>query len=79
MLTFALNRCMDFPGGGWCCCHYGHKAYSCFQGGENDLGLWLYTPDSTQDGSWSEEPEKKLMDVLGKCDERSVGASLAWI
>ncbi|KAJ7810000.1 hypothetical protein B0H14DRAFT_2524449 [Mycena olivaceomarginata] len=39
-------------------------------GGENDLGLWLYTPDSTQDGSWSEEPEKKLMDVLGKCDER---------
>ncbi|KAJ7823426.1 hypothetical protein B0H14DRAFT_2826750 [Mycena olivaceomarginata] len=45
-------------------------AYSCFQGGENDLGLWLYTPDSTQDGSWSEEPEKKLMDVLGKCDER---------
>ncbi|KAJ6467844.1 hypothetical protein C8R45DRAFT_1019192 [Mycena sanguinolenta] len=39
-------------------------------GGEDDLALSVYTPDSTQDGSWTEPAEIKLMDVIGKCDIR---------
>ncbi|KAJ7234508.1 hypothetical protein B0H12DRAFT_1076331 [Mycena haematopus] len=39
-------------------------------GGENDLALSVYTPDSAQDGTWTEAPEKKITDVIGKCDIR---------
>ncbi|KAF8195306.1 hypothetical protein K438DRAFT_1827229 [Mycena galopus ATCC 62051] len=39
-------------------------------GKENDLALSLYTPDNNEDESWTEEPEKKLTDVLGECDVR---------
>lgn len=42
------------------------------QGEANDLVLWVYTPDSTQDGSWTDKAEIKLTDVLGPCDVRSV-------
>ncbi|KAJ7842959.1 hypothetical protein B0H14DRAFT_2779732 [Mycena olivaceomarginata] len=39
-------------------------------GEANDLVLWVYTPDSTQDGSWTDKAEIKLTDVLGPCDVR---------
>ncbi|KAF7367871.1 FAD-binding-3 domain-containing protein [Mycena sanguinolenta] len=39
-------------------------------GRENDLALSLYTPDATQDGTWTEEPEKNINDVIGPCDIR---------
>ncbi|KAJ6505352.1 hypothetical protein C8R45DRAFT_1209128 [Mycena sanguinolenta] len=39
-------------------------------GRENDLALSLYTPDSTQDGTWTEAPEKNINDVIGNCDIR---------
>jgi len=37
-------------------------------GKENDISLLLYTPDSSQDGTWTEEAEKEITDVLGPCD-----------
>ncbi|KAJ7148147.1 hypothetical protein C8R43DRAFT_1129294 [Mycena crocata] len=37
-------------------------------GKEKDIALWLYTPDSTQDGSWKEDADPKLSEVLGSCD-----------
>ncbi|KAJ7159071.1 hypothetical protein C8R43DRAFT_359147 [Mycena crocata] len=37
-------------------------------GKENDIALWLYTPDSTQNGTWKDEAERKLSDVLGPSD-----------
>ncbi|KAJ7830851.1 hypothetical protein B0H13DRAFT_2679470 [Mycena leptocephala] len=39
-------------------------------GEANDLALCIYTPDSSQDGTWTEEAEKKFTDVLGQCDVR---------
>ncbi|KAF7371202.1 FAD-binding-3 domain-containing protein [Mycena sanguinolenta] len=39
-------------------------------GGENDLALTVYTPDSTQDSSWTEPAQMKLKDVMGECDIR---------
>ncbi|KAJ6505347.1 hypothetical protein C8R45DRAFT_1209123 [Mycena sanguinolenta] len=39
-------------------------------GHENDLALSVYTTDSTQDGTWTEPPEKRITDVIGKCDVR---------
>ncbi|KAJ6471941.1 hypothetical protein C8R45DRAFT_414856 [Mycena sanguinolenta] len=39
-------------------------------GGENDLALTVFTPDGTQDGSWTEPAQMKLLDVMGKCDIR---------
>ncbi|KAJ7123109.1 hypothetical protein C8R44DRAFT_160970 [Mycena epipterygia] len=43
-------------------------AITCATGKEENIALWLYTPDSTQDGTWTEEAERKLTDVLGPCD-----------
>ncbi|KAJ7638217.1 hypothetical protein FB45DRAFT_902293 [Roridomyces roridus] len=38
-------------------------------GKDRDLSLLVYTPDSSQDPTWTEEAEKKLVDVLGtECD-----------
>ncbi|KAJ7254971.1 hypothetical protein B0H12DRAFT_1233240 [Mycena haematopus] len=39
-------------------------------GGERDIAISVYTPDSTQDGTWTEPAEKKITDVIGKCDIR---------
>ncbi|KAJ7234513.1 hypothetical protein B0H12DRAFT_1222829 [Mycena haematopus] len=39
-------------------------------GPEHDLALSLYTRDVTQDGTWTEESEKKITDVVGECDIR---------
>ncbi|KAF7345825.1 FAD-binding-3 domain-containing protein [Mycena venus] len=38
-------------------------------GKDNDISLLLYTPDNSQDGTWTENAEKKITDVLGSCDE----------
>ncbi|KAJ7488100.1 hypothetical protein FB451DRAFT_1226419 [Mycena latifolia] len=43
-------------------------AMTCPVGSENDIMLWVYTPDSSQDGTWTEEAEQKITDVLGPCD-----------
>ncbi|KAJ7890918.1 hypothetical protein B0H14DRAFT_2689079 [Mycena olivaceomarginata] len=59
-------------------CHYlgctiwagpnrGLKTFSV--GKENDISLLIYTPDSTQDGTWTQETEKQITDVLGPCDK----------
>ncbi|KAJ7057799.1 hypothetical protein C8F01DRAFT_1151111 [Mycena amicta] len=37
-------------------------------GQSQDLTFWVYTPDSDQDGSWTQPAERRLTDVLGKCD-----------
>ncbi|KAJ6466072.1 hypothetical protein C8R47DRAFT_1154381 [Mycena vitilis] len=39
-------------------------------GHANDLTIWVYTPDSQQDGSWKEKADIKLTDVIGPCDPR---------
>jgi salicylate hydroxylase len=42
------------------------------QGKENDISLLIYTPDSPQDGTWTQETEKQITDVLGPCDKQWV-------
>ncbi|KAJ7657378.1 hypothetical protein DFH06DRAFT_1328190 [Mycena polygramma] len=37
-------------------------------GKDRDVLLWVYTPDSSQDGSWSEEAERDIREVVGPCD-----------
>ncbi|KAJ7926409.1 hypothetical protein B0H13DRAFT_2653845 [Mycena leptocephala] len=37
-------------------------------GKERDVLLWVYTPDSSQDGSWNERAEKHIGEVVGSCD-----------
>ncbi|KAF8180698.1 hypothetical protein K438DRAFT_1976521 [Mycena galopus ATCC 62051] len=39
-------------------------------GQEKDLILSVITPDGTEGGTWTESPDKKLIDVLGQCDVR---------
>ncbi|KAJ6451297.1 hypothetical protein C8R45DRAFT_91468 [Mycena sanguinolenta] len=39
-------------------------------GNEQDISLFLFTPDSCQDSTWTREAETKITDVLGPCDER---------
>ncbi|KAJ7197418.1 hypothetical protein GGX14DRAFT_471303, partial [Mycena pura] len=39
-------------------------------GEAEDLTLWVYTPDSSQDGTWINEAEMPITDVLGPCDAR---------
>ncbi|KAJ7687841.1 hypothetical protein B0H17DRAFT_1332303 [Mycena rosella] len=41
---------------------------TCAAGKEKDVTIWVYTPDSSQDGTWTEEAELKLADVMGSCD-----------
>ncbi|KAJ7730978.1 hypothetical protein DFH07DRAFT_945262 [Mycena maculata] len=38
-------------------------------GKEKDIMMWVYTPDSSQDGTWTDVAEKKFVDVLGPCAE----------
>ncbi|KAJ7779890.1 hypothetical protein B0H16DRAFT_1500163 [Mycena metata] len=38
-------------------------------GPDHDVSILLYTPDSSQNGTWVEAAEKKLIDVIGPCDE----------
>ncbi|KAJ6451329.1 hypothetical protein C8R45DRAFT_91957 [Mycena sanguinolenta] len=39
-------------------------------GKENDISLFLYTPDICQDSTWTRKAETRVTDVLGPCDER---------
>ncbi|KAK7042173.1 FAD-binding-3 domain-containing protein [Favolaschia claudopus] len=38
-------------------------------GQEHDVSMLIYTTDSSQDGTWIQEAEKKLPDILGPCNE----------
>ncbi|KAJ6594841.1 hypothetical protein B0H19DRAFT_1247480 [Mycena capillaripes] len=37
-------------------------------GKDRDITVWVYTPDSSPDGSWGVEAQQKLTDILGPCD-----------
>ncbi|KAJ7039389.1 hypothetical protein C8F04DRAFT_1086640 [Mycena alexandri] len=37
-------------------------------GKDEDVVFWVYTPDSSQDGTWTELAEKQISNVLGLCD-----------
>ncbi|KAJ7890898.1 hypothetical protein B0H14DRAFT_2689037 [Mycena olivaceomarginata] len=51
-------------------CHYLGVSLTTFSvGKENDISLLIYTPDSPQDGTWTQETEKQITDVLGPCDK----------
>ncbi|KAJ7687859.1 hypothetical protein B0H17DRAFT_1069457 [Mycena rosella] len=39
-------------------------------GKDNDISVWVYTPDGEQDGSWTESADQKLVDILGPCDSQ---------
>ncbi|KAJ6483232.1 hypothetical protein C8R45DRAFT_931850 [Mycena sanguinolenta] len=39
-------------------------------GNEQDISLFLFTPDICQDSTWTREAETKITDVLGPCDKR---------
>ncbi|KAJ6589226.1 hypothetical protein B0H19DRAFT_233413 [Mycena capillaripes] len=43
-------------------------AMTCHTGEEGDTTVWLYTPDSSQEGTWTDEAEKKISLVTGSCD-----------
>ncbi|KAJ7730971.1 hypothetical protein DFH07DRAFT_847897 [Mycena maculata] len=47
-----------------------HRGSMIWQVGEGDLAVSIYTPDSSQDGTWTEQAEKKFTDVVGRCDVR---------
>ncbi|KAJ7477032.1 hypothetical protein B0H11DRAFT_2234985 [Mycena galericulata] len=47
----------------------GRGAMTCLVGEANDITLWLYSSDNPQDGTWSEEAEIKITDVLGPSHE----------
>jgi hypothetical protein len=38
------------------------------QGKDQDVLLWVYTPDCSQDGSWNQEAERDIREVVGSCD-----------
>ncbi|KAJ7195788.1 hypothetical protein GGX14DRAFT_700658 [Mycena pura] len=40
------------------------------EGEAEDVNICLYTPDSSQDGTWKDETEMTITDVLGSCDAR---------
>ncbi|KAF7289943.1 FAD-binding-3 domain-containing protein [Mycena indigotica] len=37
-------------------------------GAAEDLTFWVYTPDSDQDGSWTQPADRRITDVVGECD-----------
>ncbi|KAJ7689547.1 hypothetical protein B0H17DRAFT_1202191 [Mycena rosella] len=41
-------------------------------GQDQDIVFWVYTPDSSQDGSWTQPVEQKIADILGPCDSMIV-------
>ncbi|KAJ7429388.1 hypothetical protein B0H11DRAFT_2409446 [Mycena galericulata] len=36
-------------------------------GKERDIMVWIYTPDSLQDGSWTRQAERDIREVVGPC------------
>ncbi|KAJ7101478.1 hypothetical protein B0H15DRAFT_816225 [Mycena belliarum] len=53
-------------------------AFTASVGIENDIGLWVYTPDSTEDGCWTRVAGRKLVDILDAWDPQiKMLASLA--
>jgi len=44
-------------------------AQAFLSGKSQDVVFWVYTPDATQDGSWTEPAERRITDVLGDCDQ----------
>ncbi|KAJ7661461.1 hypothetical protein DFH06DRAFT_374144 [Mycena polygramma] len=36
-------------------------------GKDEDVVLWVYTPDASQDGTWTEPAERKITDIIGRC------------
>ncbi|KAJ7910294.1 hypothetical protein B0H13DRAFT_612073 [Mycena leptocephala] len=68
VLEHDLGMFCDYPGCTiWVGPHRGLRTFPV--GKEKDITLLLYTQDATQDGTWAEEAEMKLTDVLGSCDE----------
>ncbi|KAK7029274.1 FAD-binding-3 domain-containing protein [Favolaschia claudopus] len=55
-----------YPG---CTVWFGENRGEGLFGENHDVSILLYTPDSSQDGSWIEGAEKKLTDVVGPCDK----------
>ncbi|KAJ6594368.1 hypothetical protein B0H19DRAFT_59045 [Mycena capillaripes] len=43
-------------------------AQTCLVGKSNDIAFWVYTPDESQDGNWTQAAERKMSDVVGPCD-----------
>ncbi|KAK7042180.1 FAD-binding-3 domain-containing protein [Favolaschia claudopus] len=62
-----LNLFVDYPGSTiWAGSNRGLKTFPV--GAHNDIWILFYTPDSSQEGNWMEEAQKKITDVLGPCD-----------
>ncbi|KAJ7452772.1 hypothetical protein B0H11DRAFT_2072946 [Mycena galericulata] len=36
-------------------------------GTQNDIALVVYTPDNAEDGSWAEDSERQVTDIIGPC------------
>ncbi|KAJ7140900.1 hypothetical protein C8R44DRAFT_762051 [Mycena epipterygia] len=45
-------------------------ALTSIMGKSDDVFLWVYTPESSQDGTWREEAGRKIVDIIGPCDFR---------
>ncbi|KAJ6483920.1 hypothetical protein C8R45DRAFT_999728 [Mycena sanguinolenta] len=37
-------------------------------GRDEDVVFWVYTPDSPQDGTWTQPAELNIQDIVGQCD-----------
>ncbi|KAJ7354396.1 hypothetical protein DFH08DRAFT_854755 [Mycena albidolilacea] len=37
-------------------------------GKDEDVVFWVYTPDSVQDGTWTQPAERNIKDIVGACD-----------
>ncbi|KAJ7730989.1 hypothetical protein DFH07DRAFT_1065847 [Mycena maculata] len=48
----------------------GRGSMTCNVGKADDITLWVYTPDGSQNGTWTEKAEKNLADVVGPCHEQ---------
>ncbi|KAJ7661458.1 hypothetical protein DFH06DRAFT_374060 [Mycena polygramma] len=35
---------------------------------DEDVVFWVYTPDASQDGTWTESVERQITDILGPCE-----------
>ncbi|KAJ7822745.1 hypothetical protein B0H14DRAFT_3146237 [Mycena olivaceomarginata] len=38
------------------------------QGKDKDLVFWIYSPDASEKGTWTQAAERKLTEILGPCD-----------
>lgn len=43
-------------------------AVTAIVGKERDIGLFIYTPDSAQDGAWTDNADRSVADIVGPCD-----------